>query len=85
MQESLSQHFQEHLPEKPENHPEYVTNLVDLILNQAQAINASDIHLLPSENKMRMDWRIDGVLHHVARKWLSGCLWVRGITNIWKA
>tara|TARA_R110000868_G_scaffold306224_2_gene567444 strand:- start:180223 stop:181440 length:1218 start_codon:yes stop_codon:yes gene_type:complete len=66
MQESLSQHFQEHLPEKPENHPEYVTNLVDLILNQAQAINASDIHLLPSENKMRMDWRIDGVLHHVA-------------------
>lgn len=66
MQESLSQHFQEQLPEKPENHPEYVTNLVDLILNQAQAINASDIHLLPSENKMRMDWRIDGVLHHVA-------------------
>ncbi|MEQ8637174.1 GspE/PulE family protein [Gimesia maris] len=62
----MSQHFQEHLPEKPENHPEYVTNLVDLILNQAQAINASDIHLLPSENKMRMDWRIDGVLHHVA-------------------
>ncbi|WP_350199006.1 GspE/PulE family protein [Gimesia maris] len=54
------------MPEKPENHPEYVTNLVDLILNQAQAINASDIHLLPSENKMRMDWRIDGVLHHVA-------------------
>ncbi|MCA9020312.1 MAG: type II/IV secretion system protein [Planctomycetaceae bacterium] len=66
MQESLSQHFQEQLPEKPENHPEYVTELVDLILNQAQDINASDIHLLPSESRMRMDWRIDGVLHHVA-------------------
>ncbi|QDT88469.1 Type II secretion system protein E [Gimesia algae] len=66
MQESLSQHFQEHLPEKPENHPEYVTELVNLILNQAQDCNASDIHLLPSESKMRMDWRIDGVLHHIA-------------------
>ncbi|WP_232103572.1 GspE/PulE family protein [Gimesia algae] len=62
----MSQHFQEHLPEKPENHPEYVTELVNLILNQAQDCNASDIHLLPSESKMRMDWRIDGVLHHIA-------------------
>jgi len=66
MQETLSQRFQEQLPEKTENHPEFVTELVDLILNQAQEINASDIHLLPTENKMRMDWRIDGVLHHVA-------------------
>ncbi len=65
MQESLSQHFQEQLPEKPDNHPEYVTELVDLILNQSQSVNASDIHLLPSENRMRMDWRIDGVLHHI--------------------
>ncbi|MDF1742144.1 MAG: GspE/PulE family protein [Gimesia sp.] len=62
----MSQRFQEQLPEKTENHPEFVTELVDLILNQAQAMNASDIHLLPTENKMRMDWRIDGVLHHVA-------------------
>ncbi len=66
MQETLSQRFQEQLPEKTENHPEFVTELVDLILNQAQEMNASDIHLLPTENKMRMDWRIDGVLHHVA-------------------
>lgn len=66
MQATLSQRFQEQLPEKKENHPEFVTELVDLILNQAQSINASDIHLLPTENKMRMDWRIDGVLHHVA-------------------
>lgn len=66
MQETLSQRFQEQLPEKTENHPEFVTELVDLILNQAQETNASDIHLLPTENKMRMDWRIDGVLHHVA-------------------
>ncbi|WP_298864737.1 GspE/PulE family protein [uncultured Gimesia sp.] len=62
----MSQRFQEQLPEKTENHPEFVTELVDLILNQAQEMNASDIHLLPTENKMRMDWRIDGVLHHVA-------------------
>ncbi|MFG0241084.1 MAG: type II/IV secretion system protein, partial [Gimesia chilikensis] len=62
----MSQQFQEQLPDKAENHPEYVTELVDVILGQAQAINASDIHLLPTENRMRMDWRIDGVLHHVA-------------------
>ncbi|MCA9013766.1 MAG: type II/IV secretion system protein [Planctomycetaceae bacterium] len=66
MQETLSQRFQAQLPEKPENHPEFVTELVDRILTQAQEINASDIHLLPTENRMRMDWRIDGVLHHVA-------------------
>ncbi len=66
MQETLSQRFQEQLPEKAENHPDFVTELVDLILTQAQAVNASDIHLLPTENQMRMDWRIDGVLHHVA-------------------
>lgn len=66
MQETLFQRFQDQLPEKSESHPEFVTELVDLILNQAQAINASDIHLLPTENQMRMDWRIDGVLHHVA-------------------
>ena len=66
MQETLSQRFQAQLPEKPENHPEFVTELVDRILTQAQEINASDIHLLPTENRKRMDWRIDGVLHHVA-------------------
>jgi type II secretory ATPase GspE/PulE/Tfp pilus assembly ATPase PilB-like protein len=66
MQETLSQQFQEQLPEKAENHPEYVPELVDVILNQAQAVNASDIHLLPTESRMRMDWRIDGVLHHIA-------------------
>ena len=66
MQETLSQRFQEQLPEKPENHPEYVTELVDFILSQAQSINASDIHLLPTEDRMRMDWRIDGVLHHIS-------------------
>ncbi|WP_339731002.1 GspE/PulE family protein [uncultured Gimesia sp.] len=66
MQATLSQRFQEQLPDKPENHPEYVTELVDCILTQAQSVNASDIHLLPTENQMRMDWRIDGVLHHIA-------------------
>ncbi|QDV48085.1 GspE/PulE family protein [Gimesia fumaroli] len=65
MQETLSQRFQEQLPDKPENHPEYVTELVDFILTQAQSMNASDIHLLPTEDRMRMDWRIDGVLHHI--------------------
>ena len=66
MQETLCQQFQDQLPEKAENHPEYVTELVDLILSQAQIIHASDIHLLPAEDRLRMDWRIDGVLHHIA-------------------
>ncbi len=41
------------------------TELVDLILSGAIASQASDIHLEPSEKKLRVRYRIDGVLHDV--------------------
>lgn len=44
----------------------YVPELVTLLLRQARTDRASDIHLVPAEDGLRMDWRIDGVLHKVA-------------------
>lgn len=41
----------------------YVTELVDLILQEARASRVSDIHLQPAADRMEMRWRIDGVLH----------------------
>lgn len=44
----------------------YVPDLVSLILRQSRAHRASDVHLVPCEDGLRMDWRIDGVLQTVA-------------------
>jgi general secretion pathway protein E len=46
--------------------PHAVTGLVEAILAEAQAVGASDIHLRPSTEALQMDWRLDGVLQHVA-------------------
>lgn len=40
-----------------------VVKLVDLIIRQAIEEGASDIHLEPMENRLRLRYRIDGVLH----------------------
>lgn len=45
---------------------DYVPQLVDLILQQARFHRASDVHLIPREDRLLMQWRIDGVLHDVA-------------------
>lgn len=39
-----------------------ISNLVDLIIDYAMRMNASDIHLEPQENCLRIRFRIDGVL-----------------------
>jgi general secretion pathway protein E len=44
----------------------YVPEIVSLILTEARKSRASDVHLVPSENALMMQWRIDGVLHSVA-------------------
>lgn len=46
--------------------PDYVPHIVDLLLDKAREQRASDIHLIPSEDQLQMQWRIDGVLHSVA-------------------
>lgn len=48
------------------NAENYIPQLVDAILQQAKAHKASDIHLVPREDGLLMQWRVDGVLHSVA-------------------
>ncbi|MBA3312966.1 MAG: Flp pilus assembly complex ATPase component TadA [Planctomycetota bacterium] len=43
-----------------------MTALVDAILAEAKAAGASDVHLRPAAESLEMDWRLDGVLQHVA-------------------
>ncbi|MCA9048433.1 MAG: Flp pilus assembly complex ATPase component TadA, partial [Planctomycetaceae bacterium] len=45
---------------------EFVPALADLILRSARQHRASDVHLIPTEDRLLMRWRIDGVLQHVA-------------------
>jgi type II secretory ATPase GspE/PulE/Tfp pilus assembly ATPase PilB-like protein len=42
-----------------------ITKSLDLIIEQAARDRASDIHLEPQENNLRVRYRIDGVLHDV--------------------
>jgi type II secretory ATPase GspE/PulE/Tfp pilus assembly ATPase PilB-like protein len=46
--------------------PRHVVALVDLILAEARAAGASDVHLRPTPDGMDLRWRIDGVLQAVA-------------------
>ena len=41
--------------------------IVDALLSSAQAAGASDVHLIPDSAGSQVCWRIDGVLHEVAR------------------
>jgi len=43
------------------------TQILELILEGAVSLNASDIHLEPQEKDLRVRFRIDGVLQEVAR------------------
>ncbi|MFM7057015.1 MAG: GspE/PulE family protein [Planctomycetota bacterium] len=45
----------------------YVPAVVSLILQESRRHRASDVHLVPEEIQVRMQWRIDGVLHGIAR------------------
>jgi type II secretory ATPase GspE/PulE/Tfp pilus assembly ATPase PilB-like protein len=42
--------------------PSYVIQVVDLILSEAELLNSSDVHLLPTAERMEVFYRIDGVL-----------------------
>jgi len=43
----------------------YATRLVDLLLAEAQARGASDLHVQPTSAGFDLRWRLDGVLHLV--------------------
>jgi type IV pilus assembly protein PilB len=44
-----------------------IVKFVNLLITQAVADRASDIHVEPTENDLRIRFRIDGVLHEVMR------------------
>ncbi len=43
----------------------YVTKFVDSIISDAIYSNASDVHIEPTKNSMRLRYRIDGILHTI--------------------
>lgn len=43
----------------------YVPEMVEAILERATSVGATDIHLEPQEGKMRVRFRLDGILHDV--------------------
>lgn len=45
--------------------PEYATKFVDLLLQAASNIRASDVHLQPTSDALDVRWRLDGVLQPV--------------------
>lgn len=57
------QHIAERLKQIAEDAP--VIKLVNLIIGQAIKDGASDIHIEPEEDQLRVRYRIDGVLHEV--------------------
>ena len=63
---SLASEFSDAMRQLDAGGAEFVPQLVNLLLQQARANRASDIHLVPDEHRMLMQWRIDGVLHSVA-------------------
>jgi type II secretory ATPase GspE/PulE/Tfp pilus assembly ATPase PilB-like protein len=43
----------------------YASDVVDLLLNSAQDVGASDVHLQPTAAGLEVRWRLDGVLQKV--------------------
>lgn len=63
---SLADRVAARLPADRWGDPRSVAAFVEAVLNEAQAAGASDVHFRPAAADLAMDWRIDGVLQHVA-------------------
>ncbi len=63
---TLAAGFVEVLGQLSATSDEYVPSIVTLLLDQARRARASDIHLVPTESALIVQWRIDGVLHPIA-------------------
>jgi type II secretory ATPase GspE/PulE/Tfp pilus assembly ATPase PilB-like protein len=46
--------------------PQFVSNALDALLNEARRAGAGDIHLIPELRGLVVFWRVDGVLHEIA-------------------
>ncbi len=65
MAETLRTIFEKSLPKRPPSDPQYVPDVVLVVLTTARAAGASDVHLIPTESGLQMNWRVDGVLQSV--------------------
>ena len=63
---TLATSFVEALERLSATSDDYVPSIVTLLIDQARSARASDIHLVPTESALVVQWRIDGVLHSVA-------------------
>ncbi len=63
---SLPQQFSAAMATLPGSSEDYVPRLVALLLQEARRSRASDVHLVPTPDSLRMLWRIDGVLQTIA-------------------
>lgn len=54
------------LPADRWGEPKSVAAFLEAVLAEAQAAGASDVHFRPAADALAMDWRVDGVLQHVA-------------------
>jgi type II secretory ATPase GspE/PulE/Tfp pilus assembly ATPase PilB-like protein len=57
--------IQEQLAGLDTSEPSYATRFVDLLLEAAKEVNASDVHLQPVPAGLDVCWRLDGVLQQV--------------------
>ncbi|MEQ9409679.1 MAG: GspE/PulE family protein [Fuerstiella sp.] len=64
--QNLRQSFSTATRELDPTRDDYVPALINLMLATAREHRASDVHLVPAEERLLMQWRIDGVLHSVA-------------------
>lgn len=62
MPETSFADFQQQLAGIDLSKSESVPQLVDVVLEAARRGGASDVHLVPRDNRLEMSWRIDGVL-----------------------
>lgn len=49
-----------------ERHPQFVAQAVEQTLLEAVEVRASDVHIVPGPEQVRIDFRVDGVLQHAA-------------------
>src|SRR5918997_3318745 len=63
MPQAPGERFQREIALRDPGSPRFSVDVVELILAEARAAGASDVHLQPTAEGLSMRWRIDGVLH----------------------
>ena len=65
VEKSASAEISDYLAPDPSEDDAPIVRLVNLLISQAIQDQASDIHIEPAENNVRVRYRIDGVLHEM--------------------